>query len=244
MKVDKNYLLLTSFHLYSSFFENENKVSLLDRRDFKNIYYFKELFREILDEKYEQDKIIKLQQAIRRSVKIDYYDHLKKSFGSTIISEIKSQKLLEAYSADEKIRNSVIDLFNDAEHSLSNFFKSYSILSNTISQIYLEELLIEFHNYLSHCVQAIINKESFNTNIQRANAHLHRAVLDAFKVIIHSNRNIIRENVDLLEEFNTIRGIELGLIGILENDSTVKYTKNDIQIKYCDLAKRLVNLPS
>lgn len=224
--------LLVAFHLYSHFFENENKVSLLDRRDFKKIYVFKELFKFILDSNFDQTKVTKLTILTRKIVKIDYYDYLRSNFNNNIISQHKSDAILAMYNHSEENRDKVINLFNNSIESLSNFFLSYSMLSKLKNETYLEELLIEFHNYLSHLVQAIVDPNSYKINLQRANAHLHRAVLDAFKVIIHQMRSYIKADQDLLNSFYLVRERELNLIGILESEKKEDYSKYDIQLMY------------
>lgn len=104
----------------------------------------------------------------------------------------------------------------------------------------IEELLVEFNNYISHIIMAvsstritrrqskktikkdinqqkkyIANNHIYNKNISRAKGHLFRGAVDAYKkIILNYKELILNEENSLYDDFLTLRISEMIKIGI------------------------------
>lgn len=234
----QNALLIRTFVLYTKFFENENKASLLLKRDIITIHHFMKLIEMILADDFEtnKEKADLLYQEINKIVHDEYFVCLKLKFGEDFITDVKVKKLNEVFRKLDN-RNDFIDDINISIVSLHNFFLAYSVLVKHKNKLFIKELLVEFNNFLSHTVQAVIEPKTKDSNMIRASAHLHRGVLDSFKTIIHDNAEKIMVDNKLLKSFFKIRNIELDLIGEIESAKD----KNNIQARYFKYVKKLLN---
>ncbi|EAH8851289.1 MULTISPECIES: hypothetical protein [Campylobacter] len=117
-------------------------------------------------------------------------------------------------------------------------FDNYTLIDQIISQIYSKDnlinipkqVLIEFHNFMSHICSAYTTKNIIiqNKNIERAKNHLYRGSLDLYKIIIKDyficnevvNKNCIKMLFDVrLKEYCGLGD------GCLQNDILEEFKK-------------------
>jgi len=108
----------------------------------------------------------------------------------------------------------IIKSFNDnISDMFDQFYITYSRVSEYYESIIVEELLIEFNNFLSHFVSYTINQD-----LPMGISHLYRGCLDGYKDIILKNNLILLSDTDMRDKFMALRIRECDNIGIKEED--------------------------
>jgi len=216
---EKRFLLSNFVKNYCEFFFYDNQVALTQEgRDFLIILVFLDTLIDIFEPKIKKEDLQETMSLLRQTVSSYIKD--KKEHETIIKNE---SKFNISCNDDIGIRqNELIKIFKTTEEHLKEFLEAYSFTFSYYNAP-IETLLVEFNNYLSHILKAVNGKE-IESNISRANAHLHRGTLDAYKNIIKSKFKNISLNTNdknekmLLKELFELRLKEIEGIGFTEDE--------------------------
>jgi hypothetical protein len=218
-------ILLKDFFLeYSRFFIVENQIALIEGRNYYLIYAFFDTLSYIESKNMNLDTCKEKIKVLQESVKI---------FLSCSLTKYPYVKYIEEYSdiSIEQIDfKEVIKIFNNSVGNMfDNFYKTYSLVSNYKQVEIVEELLIEFNNFLSHFVKHIANQD-----LSSGISHLYRGCLDGYKDIILENNILLLSNTNERDKFINLRLLECDNIGKNEFD------KMDILYDYQQISVNLL----
>jgi len=225
----REILLKDYFIEYCKFFYIENQVALIEGRNFFLIYLFFDVLSDIenrfvdMDKCKEKVKILKLSvDTFISCTKMKYPFVVQKFDNCNLLKKLTNQNFIQ------KFNNSTNTIFQE-------FYIMYSNLSSYKDREIIEELLIEFNNYLSHFVKYMLD-----VNLPSGYSHLYRACLDGYKDIILENNIILISDKDAISKFITLRIEETDNIGNGEEDKLFvlqKYreiSENLLTIHQCD----------
>lgn len=225
------------FDLYAAFLDLDSKIALVYGRNREIIRHFLLWYLDSnKGEKSYQDKILELfvtyrkQSTYSNHVKLTSEPKLSLSFLEKQEEQIKkSQKILQKsiqvylkWRQSLTRENALILAKHNMQDRLEHYFSLEKAKTNDFVQ-FLEELLkncchgivipkqflIEFHNGMSHLVQAYFTSKCREENISRACNHFKRGALDLYKIIIKDFFALHREQNTL-----SVSDLEKDLIGI------------------------------
>ena len=224
MATTREKLLKRVFKDYLRFFYYENQVAFFEGRNFEIIY----AFYDTLSTLRSRDTELKdwMEKVNLLSELVDDFITCSNMTYPFILQNKDNSSL-------EKIQyNEIIEKFNDASSEyFDRFYIAYTLMQNYKKVDLIEELLIEFNNYMSHFVSYILNDKLSN-----GISHLYRACLDGYKDIILENNVILLSNIELRNEFINLRIKECSNIGVNENN------KLFILEEYQEIATNIVTL--
>lgn len=227
MSSTRENLIYRVFKDYCRFFYYENQVALLEGRNYETIYAF-----------YDTLSTLRAKESNLNDwmAKVNVLTEIVTSFIGC--SKITYPFLL---SDDENCCNfdkkdityeKVVDFFNTtSSYMFEEYYISYSLVSNYKESEIIEELLIEFNNYMSHFVKYITNQD-----VSSGISHLYRAYLDGYKDIILENIIILLSDIKMRDEFISLRVKECSKIGIKEQD------KVEILNIYKEIAENIITV--
>lgn len=223
---DADNLLKTYFNAYCKFSFYENQVALFEGRNYNVIWSFLHIlimmktkdktFQEVREQLHNLNKLV--------DVSIEEY---KKNYATLCHMDNTLCQKINAYKRDDikKLANAKIEkLFED-------FFIAHRDAMENKENILIEEILIEFNNFLSH-----FNSYLKDNKLPSGRTHLFRGCLDGHKDIILENIDIIKEDTQLSKELMELRISEYKDIGKAssENNHT-----NTIR-KYREVAQNIM----
>ena len=222
-------ILLKDFFLeYCRFFIVENQVALIEGRNYYLIYAFFDTLSYIESKNVDLDKCKEKLEILKELVKeflncsLTRYPYIKYAKEhSNIYNSIKQidfKKVIEAFN------NSVKNMFD-------LFYETYSIVSKYKQVEIIEELLIEFNNFLSHFIRHLIN-----SNLSSGISHLYRGCLDGYKDIILENNILLLSDTEQRDFFINLR------IKESENIGKNEFSKIDILYDYKEISINLLTM--
>jgi len=221
----REILLKDYFAEYCKFFYIENQVALIEGRNFFLIYLFFDVLSDIENRSVDMDKCKEKVEVLKLSV--DTFISCTYTKYPFVVQKFDNCDLLEKLTKQDfikKFNNSTTNIFQE-------FYIMYSNLSMYKDREIIEELLIEFNNYLSHFV-----KYMFDKNLSSGYFHLYRACLDGYKDIILENNIILISDNDAISKFITLRIEETDCIGNSEED------KLSILQKYREISENILTI--
>ena len=223
-------ILLKDFFLeYCRFFIVENQVALIEGRNYYLIYAFFDTLSYIESKNVGLDKCKEKLEILKELVKeflncsLTRYPYIKYATKehSNIYNSIKQidfKKVIEAFN------NSVKNMFD-------LFYETYSIVSKYKQVEIIEELLIEFNNFLSHFIRHLVNSD-----LSSGISHLYRGCLDGYKDIILENNILLLSDTEQRDFFINLR------IKESENIGKNEFSKIDIVYAYREISKNLLTM--
>jgi len=200
-------LLGRFFEDYCKFFYYENQVALFEGRNYHLIYAFYATLSTLRSKDTTSmqwmEKVNALSELVDNFVvcTTTMYPFLKKD--SNCCKFIK-----------EKDSDLIVSLFNEKSSCMfDEFYKTYSTVTAYKRAEIIEEMLIEFNNYLSHFVKYIDDQ-----TVSTGQSHLYRGCLDGYKDIILEKNILLLADTKLRDRFINLRIKECSTIGISEKD--------------------------
>ena len=222
-------ILLKGFFLeYAKFFIVENQVALIEGRNYRLIYAFFDTLS------YIELKNVRLNKC-KEKLKIP--KELVEMFLSCSLIRYPYIKYVEEnsdiYNSIEQIDvKEIIKIFNNSVGNMFDlFYQTYCIVSNYKQVEIIEELLIEFNNFLSHFIRHLINSD-----LSSGISHLYRGCLDGYKDIILENNILLLSDTKQRDSFINLRIKESNNIGKNE------FSKIDILYTYREISINLLTM--
>jgi len=193
------------FSAYLKFSFYENQLALIEGRNYQLIYAFFDILCEL------KTSSSTTSTSIASSISL-----LEKGVESFIACS--QQKYIFLKECDQKIDTkdeTIIDKFNEDFSSIfDEFVIVYTQMIKYKDSLLIEELLIEFNNFLSHFIYFIKDNDCSS-----GKSHLFRGCLDGYKDIILENTIVLVSNKDLINRFITLRIDENKDIGKILNNN-------------------------
>jgi len=196
-------LLFRLFKDYYKFFYIENQIALIEGRNYEIIYIFYDTLSTIRSKDTTSsqwmEKLNKLTQIVDDFVSCSFamYPFLQKSD--------------ETFNPNKNI---IIKSFNDNVSDIfDQFYITYSRVSTYKQSMIVEELLIEFNNFLSHFTRYILDQD-----LSSGVTHLYRGCLDGYKDIVLENTTMLLSDIDMRDKFIDLRVQECDNIGLKEEN--------------------------
>jgi len=210
-------LIIEFFKLYCRFLEIDLISSLTKGRNIKVIYEFYKVFLIITAKNPDMTTEDKNKAIKSLNLIISKYEN-----NNNNISKLELCNKLDF--------NSIKSLY-DIEMMIQEFNKANKIFRNKFDNKIFKQSIIEFNNALSHIIVGFTgDKTKFDKNINKANSHLHRGILDFYKTIIKKT-NL---NNTQIQELKQIREYEFNSIGL-------DTSSNKIKIELIDKYKNFVS---
>lgn len=206
MSDTRENLLKRVFKDYCRFFYYENQLALFEGRNFEVIYAFYDTLSTLRSKnttsKDWMEKVNTLTNIVNDFVNCSnsIYPFLLQDENCCDLGDISYSNI------STKFNDNVSDYFD-------KFYITYSLVMRYKEAFIIEELLIEFNNYMSHFVKYIVD-DSISSGV----SHLYRACLDGYKDIILENNIPLLSDTTLRDRFINLRVAECSRIGINEND--------------------------
>jgi hypothetical protein len=229
--MSKNNLLCDLFKSYCKFLVIENQTALIEGRNYNVIYMFlinmsyilvkdginfDEAEKSIQDTKSVVDDFIEVSQK--------KYDYIK---------------IKNCCKYDDKLSMESFHFKQEEESIFEDFYKVYSIYSHYKKVVIVEELLIEFNNFLSHFAQHITD-----SNKSTGVSHLYRGCLDGHKDIIKENNKVLisKDYPELIKDFIKLRIYETKDIGNTNKIFSVVNKSSNILRMYDDISNSIITI--
>ena len=205
MSDTRENLLKRVFKDYCRFFYYENQLALFEGRNFEVIY----TFYDTLSTLRSQDTTLKdwMEKVNTLTKIVNNFISCSNSIYPFLLQDENCCDLgnISYCNISTQFNDSVSDYFD-------RFYITYSLVMRYKEAFIIEELLIEFNNYMSHFVKYIVD-DSISSGV----SHLYRACLDGYKDIILENNIALLSDTILRDGFIKLRVDECSKIGIKED---------------------------
>jgi hypothetical protein len=225
----KNY-----FKIYCRFFNIDVEIAILEGSSIETIDLFKNTLTLLLSKTTTPAMVNESLKILEASVKKlgDLHPGVRVYDDKGIVNlEIKS-----SFEASVPYFNHFVESFEFIEDTLGLDIKDVDV----------QNLLKEFNYALAHLLSSFFHEDlkMQNSNVLKSNLHLCKATLDAYKIVIQKNKEMIRTNSSEIELLNkqtylhfymALRTAESTTIGKKATD------KNKLIINYKKFAWSLVS---
>ena len=200
-------LLGRFFKEYCKFFYYENQVALFEGRNYKLIYAF-----------YSTLSTLRAKESTSKQWmgKLNGLSELVDDFivcSKSMYPFLKKDTNCCEFTKDIKF-DLIVDLFNKKTSDMfDEFYKAYTVVTIYKNVNIINEMLIEFNNYLSHFVKYIDDQ-----TLATGTSHLYRGCLDGYKDILLENNILILSDTILRDRFIDLRIQECSTVGTKETD--------------------------
>jgi hypothetical protein len=221
-----NPLITKYFKNYCIFFNTDLESAILDGRNFIII----DIFR------------ISLSYIISNDIKAKDISDLVKDLQMMVKDEVDIYSLINITKCDFYSVITIREVFVKSLSYFKDYFLAYDLLYDVfiaeggdefepLEDRKFQDILVEFNNALSHLLTSFTHDKNslvVEANIDKANTHLYRGTLDAYKEIISKNSMVIENNQHKKIENKTfkkfyieLRELEANNIGKTENEKRV-----------------------
>ena len=226
----KNFLFRNIFFQYKKFFSYDVEFSLLCNRNFTYIDAIRMLLLPIYTDTSNHDMEEEKQKELTKQIQ-----KLHENIASTCVNQFQSfkQKIYES-DVDDEFEKTFQVFYTATQQKMKMFLLVYEMVYRIEANKH-EGMLVELNNALSHILSYMYDTSKQKINIDKANDHLTRGVLDGIKaILVHYKDNII-ENEDFIKKLIELRVLEAKSIGSLASSDTLK--KYIVFIKNINMVK-------